>query len=135
MYNICNIHYILYTYVSTTMYIYICAMCQCPTSPIHSILSVLFSLRSLWPQSRRRVYLRALSWHMCIVNVRPSHFYLKALSHRRFNGATRAFKDDVCSYFNIIQEARLNADSGIYIHFRSHLRKGFIYIYIIYKSL
>ena len=103
-------------------------MCQCPTSPIHSILSVLFSLRSLWPQSRRRVYLRALSWHMCIVNVRPSHFYLKALSHRRFNGATRAFKDDVCSYFNIIQEARLNADSGIYIHFRSHLRKGFIYI-------
>lgn len=131
MYNICNIHYILYTYVSTTMYIYICAMCQCPTSPIHSILSVLFSLRSLWPQSRRRVYLRALSWHMCIVNVRPSHFYLKALSHRRFNGATRAFKDDVCSYFNIIQEARLNADSGIYIHFRSHLRKGFIYIYYI----
>ena len=131
MYNICNIHYILYTYVSTTMYIYICAMCQCPTSPIHSILSVLFSLRSLWPQSRRRVYLRALSWHMCIVNVRPSHFYLKALSHRRFNGATRAFKDDVCSYFK--HNSRSKAECRFrYIHTLQVALAKRLYIYYIY---
>ena len=108
-------------------------MCQCPTSPIHSILSVLFSLRSLWPQSRRRVYLRALSWHMCIVNVRPSHFYLKALSHRRFNGATRAFKDDVCSYFK--HNSRSKAECRFrYIHTLqvALAKRLYIYIYILY---
>jgi hypothetical protein len=123
MYNILsiyNIHYIVYTYVSTNIciyiYVYMCNVSVSDLSHTFYIVFVLFSLRSLWPQSRRRVYLRALSWHMCIVNVRPSHFYLKALSHRRFNGATRAFKDDVCSYFKHNSRSKAECRFRVYTY-------------------
>ena len=119
------------------MYVYIVYMCNVSVSDLsHTfyIVFVLFSLRSLWPQSSRRVYLRALSWHMCIVNVRPSHFYLKALSHRRFNGATRAFKDDVCSYFKHNSRSKAECRFRVYTYTSGHTCEKDLYI-LIYNIL